>query len=328
LTFNGIRQTFLNVNGVVLIAALVGLTILFSLTSPYFFTPINWRVIFESMSILAVLSTGIHFLLVAGEIDISFASVLELSAITAALATPSNTLYVVIVALVAAIAVGVVNGFFTVRVGIPSFLTTLATMVGVQGIVYLISNYRAVVLRDEVLPEIFYGRLLGGIATSVYWMIGVFIVAGIILRYSKFGRWVYATGGNEKAARLMGIPTKMVKFKLFIISAAMAGVAGLIVASRSLAARPGMGENFLMPAIAAPILGGALLTGGKGSIARTALGCLVLTVIINGVNLLGLEPSYQNIFMGVILVSALSIRALQKEDKEISFKGVLKFLRR
>jgi ribose/xylose/arabinose/galactoside ABC-type transport system permease subunit len=198
----------------------------------------------------------------------------------------------------------------------------------VQGIVYLISNYRAVILRDDLLPEIFYGRFFGDTATAVFWMIALFIIAGIILRYTKFGRWTYATGGNEKAAGLMGIPTKMVKFKLFIISAAMAGVAGLIVASRSLAARPGMGENYLMPAVAAPILGGALLTGGRGSIVRTALGCLVLTVIINGVNLLGLEPADQNIFMGVILVSALSIRSLQREDKGISFKRILKFFKR
>ena len=89
-----------------------------------------------------------------------------------------------------------------------------------------------------------------------------------------------------------------------------------------------MGANYLMPAIAAPILGGALLTGGRGSIIRTALGCLVLTVIINGVNLLGLDPANQNIFMGVILVLALSVRSLQKEDKEISFKRILKFFRR
>lgn len=322
------KQTFLNVNGIVLIAALISLTVLFSLRSPYFFTPINLRVIFESMSILAILATGIHFLLVAGEIDISFASVLELSAMTAALSSPANTFYIILVSMLAAMAVGVVNGFFTVKVGIPSFLTTLSTMVGVQGIVYLISNYRAVILRDDLLPEIFYGRFFGNIATAVFWMIALFIIAGIILRYTKFGRWTYATGGNEKAAGLMGIPTKMVKFKLFIISAAMAGVAGLIVASRSLAARPGMGENYLMPAVAAPILGGALLTGGRGSIVRTALGCLVLTVIINGVNLLGLEPADQNIFMGVILVSALSIRSLQREDKGISFKRILKFFKR
>jgi len=328
LNINEIKKTFFNVNGIVLIVALVGLTILFSLTSPYFFTPINLRVIFESMSILAILATGLHFLLVAGEIDISFVSVLELSAITAALFTPGNTFFIILASLLAAVAVGVVNGFFTLKVGIPSFLATLATMVGVQGIVFLISNYRSVVLRNDLLPQIFYGRFFGNIATAVFWMIGFFIVAGIILRYTKFGRWVYATGGNEKAARLMGIPTKMVKFKLFILSAAMAGVAGLIVASRSLAARPGMGEAYLMPAIAAPILGGALLTGGRGSIVRTALGCLVLTIIINGVNLLGLEPAHQNIFMGVILVSALSIRSLRKEDKEISFKRILKFIRR
>jgi ribose transport system permease protein len=328
LSYSEIKKTFLNVNGIVLIVALVGLTIFFSLSSPYFFTPINWRVIFESMSLLAILAIGTHLLLVAGEIDISFTSVLELSAITAALLTPSNAFLIILVSMLAAIAVGLVNGFLTVKVGIPSFLTTLSTWVGVQGIVYLISNYRSVVLRDNLLPEIFYGRFFGGIASSVFWMIGFFVLAGLILRYAKFGRWVYATGGNERAARLMGIPTKAVKFRLFIASAAFAGVVGLIIASRSVAARPGMGTNYLMPAIAAPILGGALLTGGRGSIMRTALGCLVLTVIINGVNLLGLDPANQNIFMGVILVLALSVRSLQKEDKQISFKGILKFFKR
>ncbi len=96
-----------------------------------------------------------------------------------------------------------------------------------------------------------------------------------------------------------------------------ASVAGLIVASRSIAARPKMGEAYLMPVIAAPVLAGALLTGGRGSVIRTVLGCLILTVIINGVNLLGLEPAYQNIFMGSILVGSLSVRSLQKGGQSI-----------
>ena len=314
-------------NGIVLIVVIFTLIILFSFLSPYFFTPTNFRVIFESMSILAILAIGIHFLLVAGEIDISFTSVLELSAMTAALSSPSNTFYIILISMFAAIAVGIINGFFTVKVGIPSFLVTLGTFVGVQGIVFLISNYRSVLLRDDLIPKIFYGRFVGDIATAVFWMIGVIILAGIILGYTRFGRWVYGTGGNERASGLMGIPTKRVKFTLFIISSMMAGIAGLIVASRSLSARPLMGEGYLMPAIAAPILGGALLTGGRGSVIRTALGCLVLSTIINGTNLLGLEPAYQSIFMGIILVGALSIRSVQQKEGR-SLKEIVKFVKR
>jgi len=323
-----VKKTLLDINGIVLAISIVGLIILFSYSSRYFFALMNFRVILETMSVLAILAIGAHFLLVGGEIDISFVSVLELSAMVVALSSPGNTFYIILVALLAAIAVGIVNGFFTTKVGIPSFLVTLATMVGVRGIVFLISNYRSVLLRNDLVPQIFYGRFLGGISSAVFWMLGAIVVSAIILKYTRFGRWTYGTGGNERAARLMGIPTDRVKFTLFIISAIMAGIAGLILASRSLAARPRMGDGYLMPAIAAPILGGALLSGGRGSVIRTTLGCLVLTIIINGVNLLGLEPAYRETFMGSILVGSLSIRALQQKGGKIPFKEAVKVFKR
>ncbi len=322
-----IKRTLFDINGIVLIAAIFFLAISFSFLSPYFFTVTNFRVILESMSILVILSIGVHSLLVAGEIDISFPSVLELSAVVAAISSPSNTFYIIFASMLAAIAVGMFNGFFTVKLRIPSFLVTLATFVGVGGIVFLLSNYRSVPLLETLLPQIFYGRF-AGISTSVFWMILLIILLGIILRKTRFGRWVYHTGGNERAARLMGVPTKRVKFTLFIISSIMAAIAGLIVVSRSLSARPLMGQGYLMPAIAAPILGGSLLTGGRGSIIRTILGCSVLTIIINGVNLLGLEPAYQDIFMGLILVTALSIRFLQTSGIKIPFKKITGFFKK
>ncbi|MBA7510847.1 L-arabinose transport system permease protein AraH [subsurface metagenome] len=317
-----IKRTLLDINGIILIITIVVLIILFSYSSPHFFTLLNFKVLFESMSILAILAMGVHFLLVGGEIDISFASVLSLSAAVAAVASPGNTFYLILVSLLAALAVGIVNGFFTTRVGIPSFLVTLATLVGVQGIVYIVTDYRAVLLRNDLIPRIFFGRFdfVGDTATAVFWMVGLIIISGIILRYTRFGRWIYSTGGNTRAAMLMGIPTKRVKFTLFIISSLMAGIAGLIMVSRALSARPLIGDGYLMPAIAAPILGGALLTGGRGSIIRTGLGCLLLTIITNGVNLLGFEPAYRDIIMGAILVGALSIRTLQQRGGSLSFK--------
>ena len=302
----GIKQALLNINSIVLVVAIVGLVIAFSTLNQYFLTWINLRVIVETMSILTILSLGIHGLLVAGEMDISFTAVLGLSAMVAALASPGNTFVLIIAALASSVAVGLLNGFFVVKMGIPSFLVTLAMMTGVDGVVLLISNYRSVLLQNQLLPQIFYGRFFWNIPMSVFWMIGLVIIAGVILRYLRFGRWVYATGGNSRAAGLMGIPTKRVRYVLFVASAFLAGIAGLIVASRSMSARPLIGEAYLMPAIAAPILGGALLTGGRGSVVRTTLGCLVLTIITNGTNLLGLEPAYQNIFMAVILIGSLS----------------------
>lgn len=315
--FIGLRRTVFDINGIVLIVAVAGLTIVFSFLSPNFLTATNIRVLIESMSILAVLAMGEHFLLIAGEIDVSFTAMLELSAVVAALSSSGNILIIIILAILAALAVGVINGFFTTRVGIPSFLVTLATMVGIQGVVFLMSNYRTVLLRNDMVVQIFYGRWMAGMSASVLWMLIAIIGSGFLLKSTRFGRWTYATGGNERAARLMGIPTQRVKFLVFIIMSLTASVAGLIAAGRSIAARPKMGGAYLMPVIAAPVLGGALLTGGRGSVIRTVLGCLVLTIIINGVNLLGLEPAYQNIFMGGILVGTLSIRSLQKEGQSI-----------
>jgi ribose/xylose/arabinose/galactoside ABC-type transport system permease subunit len=300
----------------------------FSIWSSYFLTLTNFRVLLENMSILTFLALGVHFLLVGGEIDISFTSVLAFSATMAAIASPGNTFIIILVALFAAVAVGMVNGFFVVKIGIPSFLVTLSTMVLIQGLVYVLNNYRSVSLWDNLIPQIFYGRFISDVSACVFWMIGLIVVAGIIMRYTRFGRWVYATGGNERAARLMGVSTNKVKFTLFIISSLLAGIAGLISVSRTLASRPDLGEGYLMPAIAAPILGGALLTGGKGSVIRTVLGSLVLTTIMNGVYLMGLEPAYRDVFMGVVLLTALSARLLQLKVKGTWLGKTVKFIKR
>lgn len=310
--FWSLGSTLFDINGIVLLAATGGLVIAFSLLSPFFLTATNVRVLVETMAILVILAMGQLLLLIAGEIDISFTSVLELAAVTAALASGAGAPLIIAAALLAALAVGLLNAFFTTRMGIPSFLVTLATLVGIEGVVLLISNYRAVLFINEAVPAIFYGRWLFGVSAAVFWMLLAVAACGFLLRYTRFGRWVFATGGNERAARLMGIPTRSVKFSLFVFMSLMAALAGLIASGQALGGRPQMGEAYLMPVIAAPILAGALMTGGRGSVVRTVLGALVLTIIINGVNLLGLEPAYQNIFMGVILIGALSIRSLQK----------------
>jgi len=315
---HGIKRALFNVNSIVLLVAVIGLVAAFSSLSPYFLTLINLRVILESMSILTILALGVHCLLVSGEIDISFTAVLGLSAAVAALASPNNTFLLIVLSLASAAAVGVINGFFTVKMRIPSFLVTLATMTGIDGVVLLASNYRSVLLANNLLPQIFYGRVVGNVPTAVFWMIALIVAIGIFLRYTKFGRWVYSTGGNDRAAALMGIPTKRVRFTLFVLSSFLAGIAGLIVASRSLSSRPLIGEAYLMPAIAAPILGGALLTGGRGSVVRTTLGCLVLTIITNGTNLLGLEPAYQNLFMAIILIGSLSTQGGKESFKRLA----------
>jgi ribose/xylose/arabinose/galactoside ABC-type transport system permease subunit len=302
-----------NIEGIVLVGGIVGCALLFSVFESRFFSLENLRVILETMSVLAILSLGLSLLLIGGEIDVSFTSVLEFSAAIVAILSGWRfpTFVAIIVALFGAIIVGVMNGFFTVRLRIPSFLVTLASQVIVGGVVLIMCDYRAVLISDQTFLNLFYGRPIGKVAACVYWMFAIALFLWFFLAKTKTGRWTFATGGNEEAARLMGVPTGRVKLLLFVLNGCLAGVAGFILGSRAMSARPLMSTGYLMPAIAAPIMAGASLTGGRGSIPKTMLAVFLLSIVTNGVSLLGLEPAYRDILMGAVLVVALSIRQLQ-----------------
>lgn len=304
-----IREILFDTNGIILFGSIAVLTVLFTILTDNFLTWDNFVVIIESMAILTFLALGVNFLLVGGEISISFGAVLEFSAVVTALASHHFGAPIVIAAgIVAGIGIGALNGFFAIKMGIPSFLVTLASMIGVGGAVYILSNYTSVILESDLLIDLFYTRHIGNISMAVFWAIGAIVAVGIFLSSTRYGSWIYKTGGNEEAARLMGIPTKKIKFSLFVLCGVMASIAGLLAVARSAAGRAGMGAGFMMPAISASILGGSSLTGGRGSTIRTAVACFLLTLIINGVNLLGLEPAFRDLFMGAILLLALSAR--------------------
>lgn len=309
-----LAKTLKDLESLVLIGGIIGLVILFSAFEPRFLSLENIRIILETMSVLAILALGLNLLLIIGEIDISFTSVLEFSASIVALINSYwhlNTFLTILFALLGAVAVGIANGVFVVKLRIPSFLVTLASQAIVGGIVLIICNYRAVLISNQAFLNIFYGRPLGNVATSVYWMFFITFCLWFLLTKMKIGKWAFATGGNEEAARLMGIPTARVKLLFFILNGCLAGVAGFILGSRAMSARPLMSTGYLMPAMAAPIMGGASLNGGEGSVPKTFLAVFLLSIITNGVSLLGLEPAYRDILMGTILVTALSIRQLR-----------------
>lgn len=315
---NLLKRSTANIELFVLLLAAVVLIVVFSILEPRFFSVNNFRILLETMSILGILSLGVNFLLIAGEMDISFTSVLELSAAVVAISSTAhmNTFVSIAFGVLAATAVGLINAFFAVKLKIPSFLVTLGTQVAIGGLVMILCDYRTIIIRDKSFINMFFGRPFANIASAVYWVIGIAIVIWFVLTRTRFGKWVYATGGNQSSARLMGIPTDRVKISLFVTSAILAGIAGFILGSRATSARPAMGTSYLMPAISAPILAGAALTGGQGSAFKTLLAAFVLTIITNGVTLIGLEPAYRDIFMGVILISALSVRYLQNMNRD------------
>lgn len=308
---------FFDVTSVSLIVGIVVLGAILAFSSPYFLTVSNFAVLLKIMPTLVFLSLAVNFLLIAGEIDVSFVSVLNLTAMTIAILTGYvHWLPALIAGVLVALLIGVINGYFSIVVGIPSFLTTLATMVAVQGVVFYISGYRSVSVQTDAIARIFRLGLPLNLDVSLFWAIGGILLSIFVLSKTRFGRNTFAIGGDEQSARRMGVPVKKIKFRLFIFSALMTAIAALIAMARVGAVRPGLGDGNLMPAIAAPILGGAALTGGEGSTVKTVLAVLLLRLIVNGFNLLGMQPATQDIAMGAVLVATLSVRLLSRGDQE------------
>lgn len=311
---NGIRRwlrdTF-DITAVSLVIGIVAVSVVLGLLSPYFWTIPNFAVLLKIMPTLVFLSLGVNFLLISGEIDISFVAVLNLTAMTIALLSAHmHWLLATLIGVICAGAVGVMNGYLSVIIGIPSFLTTLATAGGVQGLVLLISGYRSVSVRTDAIEQIFRFKLPHNFDVSLFWAVGGVLLSIFILHKTRFGRNMYAIGGNERSARRMGIPVRKIKFRLFVVSALMAAMASLIAMARVGSVRPGLGDGNMMPAIAAAILGGAALTGGEGSTIKTVLGVLLLRLIVNGFNLLGMEPATQDLAMGGVLIATLAVRLM------------------
>ncbi|MFA6657438.1 MAG: ABC transporter permease, partial [Mesotoga sp.] len=191
---NLLKRSTANIELFVLLLAAVVLIVVFSILEPRFFSVNNFRILLETMSILGILSLGVNFLLIAGEMDISFTSVLELSAAVVAISSTAhmNTFVSIAFGVLAATAVGLINAFFAVKLKIPSFLVTLGTQVAIGGLVMILCDYRTIIIRDKSFINMFFGRPFANIASAVYWMIGIAIVIWFVLTRTRFGKWVYA----------------------------------------------------------------------------------------------------------------------------------------
>jgi ribose transport system permease protein len=212
-----------------------------------------------------------------------------------------------IAALATGAAVGLVNGLLTTWLSIPSFLITLGSLSIGRGLALLVTGTRPVNILDERYYAIFGEGSLLGIPVPIVWTIVVVVAGIVLLHYSTFGRQIYATGGNATAARYTGIDTKRVKTLCLVIAGMLAGLAALVLTARSHAARPDAGAGIELDVIAAVILGGAALAGGYGTIIGALVGSLMIGVLNNGLNLVGVDPSLQLAVKGLIIWFAVAI---------------------
>jgi len=255
-----------------------------------------------------VLAVGLVFVLAAGEIDLSFGAAVALAAIVAAMVMRTQGWPVgVLAGLATGMAVGLVNGAIVAYARLPSFLVTLATMGVIAGAAREMSGLQSIPVTAEPFIALFGGGSLLGIPSLVLWTIGVVVVGHLAFRETRYGAHVLAVGDNPRAALVSGIRVARVRLSVLVLSGACAGLAGLLYAGRLQAARYTLGESDLMTVIAAVIVGGTALNGGRGTIPGALVGSLMMGMLSNGLILMGLSVSWQMMIKGLIILIAVAV---------------------
>lgn len=314
------------------VVALVLLAAVFAVLSPEFISTGNLTILLKHVAINAILAIGMTFVILAGGIDLSVGSIAGLTGMIAGLLLTKGLVLpafgvaiffsawiVVAIALIAAMAVGGLNGFLVCRFNVPPFIATLGVLYVARGSGLLLSNgstFPDLGGRPELHNQGFLG--LGssdviGLPMPIWIMAALAAVAIFVASRTRFGRRVYAIGGNERAARLAGVQVKSVKFATYVISGLCAGLVGLIIASQLAAAHPATGETFELNAIAAVVLGGTSLMGGRGTIVGTLIGAMVIGVLANGLVLLGVSEFWQMVIKGAVIVGAVIVDQISKK---------------
>jgi erythritol transport system permease protein len=303
---------------------LIALIIAFTALSPDFFTANNISILAKHVAIGAILAVGMTFVMLAGGIDLSVGSVAGLSGIIAGGfitggfgGHPLGIFPAILAALAVSIAVGLLNGLLVSQLGVAPFIATLGTLYIARGSALLLSGGKTFPDLGGVpghattgFDAVGQGFLLGT-PGPVWLMAGIAALAALVASRTPFGRHVYAVGGNERAARLAGIRVARVKLLTYCFASLCAGVVGLIIASQLESAHPATGESFELNAIAAVVLGGTSLSGGRGSISGSLIGAFVIGVLADGLVMLGVSEFWQIVIKGVVIVLAVTIDKLQ-----------------
>lgn len=290
---------------------LICMVIFFSFATEAFLTTQNLQNIVTQIAPIAVAATGITFVLLCAEIDLSIASVATFTGVLAAWFWVGDTVALgnwgIPISILIAAAIGLLNGYLVAYVGIPSFMMTLAMLTIARGMSVFVSEGKPIFEVPPVLKQ------LGSVSSQIFGIpvIGIFAVAVLllgefVLSYTKFGRYVYMTGANREAAEMSGVNTRQVIMLSLVISAVTAGLTGLLFIGRLSSANPSSGEDILISTIAAVVLGGTSLFGGEGGMRNTILGLLIFGVLSNGLNLLPNIPiTFKQALQGIVLLAAL-----------------------
>ena len=298
---------------------LIGLAVLFlflSIFTESFLTAKNMLQVLRQICINALLAFGMTFVLIIGGIDLTVGSVVAISGVSIVMLLNAGVPLPIafLLSLLIGSLVGVINGSIIALTGMPPFIVTLSLQGAIRGVAYVITDGRSVSCENEIFNAIGNGYFLG-IPLPIYIVAFVMILISIILYYTRFGRRMYAVGGNVTAAQFSGIHVKRITIWVYIISGTLSALAGIILASRMYSGQPASGQAYESDAIAAAVLGGTSFNGGIGTIGGTLIGALVIGFLTNGLNLLHISSYVQMIIKGVVIIGAVGIDIFKNRNK-------------
>ena len=265
------------------------------------------KIIFVAVSELGLAVIGVTMLMISGEFDLSVGSISAMGALVAAklYQLGLNPFLVLVIALIVGITLGGFNGFITVKFKLPSFIVTLATMIGFRGLIYVITEGVPIGFRVFETHPAFYKFLtgvLGVIPVPLIWLVIITIIIALILNYHKFGNHVFAVGGNKETARAMGINTDKIKIICFMIAGMLSALTGVMRVTRVRSFHSLQGDQIALLAIAAAVIGGTLLTGGMGTIIGAVLGTIVIVLVEYGLIMSGIGAYMYNVVLGGVII--------------------------
>ncbi|GAA1010065.1 ribose ABC transporter permease [Acrocarpospora pleiomorpha] len=302
-----------------IVAVLIVLVALMAVIAPNFATVDNLLNIARSISINAILAAGMTFVILTAGIDLSVGSIVAVSGVVAVLSAVADVpapLAIVAGVLAGAVA-GLLNGLLTSYLALAAFIVTLGTMTCLRGLAYTMTDGQPIVSNTLNFRDIGNGYMLG-VPVPVVVMAVVYLVAWFLLERTRYGRHVYAVGGNAEAARLAGVNVRLVTTSVYVLAGACAGLAGVIFAARVVSAQPTAGTGYELDAIAAVVLGGTSLMGGRGRIPGTLVGSIILGVLSTGLILMNVPFFTQLLVKGVVIILAIGIDSLKRRPPRLS----------
>ncbi|WP_199399139.1 ABC transporter permease [Zhihengliuella sp. ISTPL4] len=299
---------------------LIVLVIFFSIASPNFFTFSNIATVLLSTAVIGILALGTTFVIITGGIDLSIGTGMALCAVMTGVLITNMGLPVwigVIGGIATGVLMGLVNGVNITFLRLPPFIATLAMMMIAGGLALVISNVAPIYFSTSApdFKKIALGVLIPGIPNAVLITAALAIVAWLVLSKTLLGRYTFAIGSNEEATRLSGVNTRRWTILIYMFAGAFTGIAGIVIAARLDSAQPQIGTGYELQAIAAVIIGGTSLLGGRGSILGTVIGALIMSVLVNGLRIMSIQPEWQNIVVGVVVLLAVFLDSLRNRQR-------------